>query len=245
MLQRLGDSRSNQEIEILNCERGSSQEQMPTDIIKSSQETMIDTSVQSLHIQTLGNIRFPNPQNGHLSSYKGLSVSSITLGRVIEDLDRPSETYYDSEVASFLEADEWAVGSARESPHLWELIPVFHYPKEAGAPWEIRRSLTSEGIKTYRSMLSIKDTAPEFLEPSEKKDLAEWVSQRKAGEAAFIITAYQTYINAVIRDEVIHSPNEQLRSPLLIKIPGFRSRQKAILEEEGKCSHHYEVTINL
>ena len=201
------------------------------------------TSEQSLCKQTLGNIMFPNPQKVHSSGYEGLSVSTIMLGRVIEDLDCPSKTYYASELASLSEGDVWGVGSAWKSLRLWEPSPFLRYSIEAREPREIRRSLTTEGIKTYRSMLSIKDTAPEFLESSEKKDLARWVSQRKAGKAAFIITAYQTYINAVIIDEVTHWRKEQPLGRLLLRIPSLI--QKASPKKRGKCSHHYEITMNL
>lgn len=194
-------------------------------------------------MQTSGDIRFPDPVNVPIHVYEGLSVSAIMLGRVIENLDCPSETYYDSEVASLLEGDVWGVGSTGQFLHLYGLIPSFKYSTKAGETGEVRRSLTTEGIKTYRSMLSIKDTVPEFLKSSEKRHLARWVSQRKAGKAAYIITGYQTYTNAIVIDEFVHRRKEQLLGRLLLKIPAFRER--ASLEAEGKCSYHYEVTMNL
>lgn len=243
VLQRLGDSRLNQRIGIFDYVSGISQEQIPTARILPSREDLMYTSEQSLCVKTWGNIMFPNTQEVHSSRYEGLSVSTIILGRVIEDLDCPFETYYDSEVASLLEGDVWGIGSAWQSLCLCELKPILLYPTNAREPWKIRRSLKTEGIKTYRSMLSIKDTVPEFLESSEKKDLARWVSRRKAGKAAFIITAYQTYINAIIEDDVMPRRSEQPLGRLLLKIYGFR--QKAISDEGGKCSHHFEITMNL
>ena len=243
VLQRLGDSRFNQKIGIFSYVSGISQKKIPTDMILLSRKDLMYTSEQSLCMQTFGNIMFPNPHIVPVSRYEGLSVSTIMLGRVIEDLDCPSETYYDSEVASLLEGDVWSVGSSWQNFCLCEMSPLLQYSDKAGEPLEIRRSLITEGIKTYRSMLSIKDTVPEFLGSSEKKDLVRWVSQRKAGKAAFIITAYQTYINAVILDQVMYGRKEQPLGRLLLKIPGFR--QKAISEAGGKCSHHYEVTMNL
>ena len=238
VLQRLGDSRFNQKIGILDNMRGISQERIPTDLIVPSRDP-IYASKYFWSIQTFGTIKFPNPQDLRFSKYEGIPVSTIMLGRVIEDLDRPSKTYYDSEVASLLEGDVWGVKSAQQPLRLLEPRLSLRYSTKAGEPRGIRRSLTTEGINTYRSLLNIKDTVPEFLKSSEKKDLAKWVSEREAGKAAFIITAYQTYTNAIIKNDVIYWQNEQIRRRLLEKIPG--SRQKASLEEEGKCSHHYEV----
>ena len=237
-LQRLGDPRFDHEIGILERERGKSQEHDPTANIETSWNNVIHTE-QSLLVQTSSNIMIPNPLKIHSSRYEGLSASTIMLGRVIEDLDCPSRTYYDSEVASLLEGDIWGVGSAWQSLCLFGLTNSVHYSPKAGEPRGGRLLLTTEGIKTYRSILSINDTVPEFLEHSEKKDLAKWVSQRKAGKAAYIITAYQTHVNAIIE----YWRTGKRLERLFLKSPGLR--QTANQEEEGKCSHHHEVTMNL
>ena len=252
MLQRLGNTRLHYNIGRSSAMvEGTSQDNIPTDMMKEklSGNHGSGSLVGSTQLPISGKIMFPNCKSADLHMHEGLPASSITPGRVIEDLDHPAGTYYDSKAASILEAGLWGVNSCWHSMRLLERIPLLVRLAEKGGQWEVWRLMTFEGIKTYRSILSIKEAVPEFPRASQKRDLMEWISQRRvAGRDAFIITAYQTYANTTIQEQEYTPTAQGLLERLHLK--SFRSDESSTVgsfesnvrlsEKKGdsKFTHH-------
>ena len=130
--------------------------------------------------------RFSDLQDTLSNDYKTLTPSAIKLGRFIEDLDRPSEVYFDSELSSYLEGAVWNPGDGGL---------CFRSFEQDTQSIIYCRYLKAEAIKFRWSICSHRKMVPVFATSSDKKLLTEWILDRKA---AFLITAYQTWVNVSV-----------------------------------------------
>ncbi len=192
-LRRLGPPLLGKDTESTWNVRGRSQADIPTKKIVSSSEGFINPA-RRLWLETDGNIIFPDSWGIPSDTCQGLTPSMVKLGRFIENLDRPSEVYFDSELSSYLEGAVWAGDQG-----------LYITPLEPDTPgmslFEPRiRYLTTDAIKFRWSIIcSHVKMDPAFAESSDKELLTEWISGRKS---AFLITAYQTCVNARIWDTI-------------------------------------------
>lgn len=177
-LRRLGPPLLGKDTESIWNVKGRSQADIPTKTIVSSSKIFIDPAPR-LTLKTDGKIIFPDSQKIHSGTYQRLTPSMIKLGRFIENLDRPSEAYFNSELSSYLEGAVW--DQSVQGHHLFSRI----HNRDC--------YLDTEAIRFRWSICSHRNMNPVFAKSFDKQLLTEWMSDRKA---AFLITAYQSYVNA-------------------------------------------------
>ena len=231
MLWRLGGPRLGNEIRQWDNVRGKSQENIPTDTV------IYGLSDRRPALKPHGSIMFPDLLRSDLPKFKGLAPSTIKLGRFIENLDDPSGTHYDSEMSSYYEN---TVGFPDATVHRIQFRdPRLSDSGEEDGSSEVWCFLSTAGINTYRSMWSHMDVDPVFPGSFEKQLLLEWISHRKV---VFLITAYQTYVSAILDEGSCEIP-----------YPGWLSQYPEsrrptnieTVEKKGKSTYHCLLAINL
>ena len=245
MLWRLGGPHLDNEIGRWENVRGKSQENIPTDtIIHSNKDYGI--LLEQFALKAHGSIMFPDVRRSDLPIFKRLAPSAIKLGRFIENLDHPSGTYYDSEMSSYYEE------SVRHLGANWHPIRFLESrlseSGEKDGSREVWRILTTIGINVYRSMWSLMDVDPVFPGSFEKQLLLEWLSHRKA---VFLITAYQTYVDAELEDTSCEKPelqSERYMYPGSDRPTNIETQQALPLSDvkkKGKSTYYCVVVTNI
>ena len=205
-LRRLGPPCSSSDIEPLANVRAKSQANVPTSAIVSSAR---DSEEYNARLETDGNIMFPDHREATGYDFPGLTRSAIKLGRFIEHPDRPSEDYYDSELPAYCERAVLGRIDCRLS---------IATRLQKGANF---CCLSAKEINSYWSICSQSEMDPIVARLSEKKLLMQWIHDRKV---AFLITAYQTHVDARILGRDGYTRRGETIIPggfkKLIKFPG-------------------------
>lgn len=176
-------------------DRGISQADFPTNAIAPPTRfsRLFRDSVWPLVLKSAGDIIFPIFPDSDKVTFEGLAPPMIKIARIIEDLDRPSEGHYDSELKGELPMYTEATMWDQDAKCLEIESPLHRHPI---------RHLTTDGISFHWSVCNYTKKDSILIDSSETMLLMRWISERKA---AFLITAYQTYANAKITENFTDS----------------------------------------